>query len=171
MKKLQEKMRDKVKLLDEDNSDANVIDGGDVFLAKSANEIIEGSIEGQNSWVLDSAASMHICKDKSSFDTLYSHGEYGYIIVGNNDKLKVEGVRSIRLKLKNGVVRTFLNVKHVPSAGVNLISLEKLTSHGCKYVGVRKWCKLYKGKQLILQGEKDKKNMSLDWLFGVGNYQ
>jgi len=114
---------------------------------------------------------MHICKDKGSFDTLYSHGEYGYIIVGNNDKLKVEGVRSIRLKLKNGVVRTFLNVKHVPSAGVNLISLEKLTSHGCKYVGVRKWCKLYKGKQLILQGEKDKKNMSLDWLFGVGNYQ
>ena len=123
-----------MKLQDEDNSNANVIDGGDVLLAKSANEIVEGSIEGQNSWVLDSTASMHICKDKSSFDTLCSHGEYGYITVGNNDKLKVEGVRSVCLKLKNGRVKTFHNVKHVPGASINLISLAELTSHGYKYV-------------------------------------
>ena len=45
MKKLQEKLRDKVKLHDEDDSDANVIDGGDVLLAKYANESVEDSIQ------------------------------------------------------------------------------------------------------------------------------
>ena len=60
-------------------------------------------------------------------------------------------------------------MKHVPGVSVNLISLGVLTSHGYKYVGVRKWCKVYKGNQLILQGEKDKKKyLSLDWLLGAG---
>jgi len=95
--------------------------------------------------VLDSAASMHICKDKNSFDTLHSHGNYGYITIGNNEKLKVEGVGSVSLKLENNIVRTFHNVRHVPSASGNFNSLGELTSHGCKYVGVRKWCEVYKG--------------------------
>ena len=102
------------------------------------------NISCSDSWVLDSSASMHICKDKNSFDTLHSHGNYGYITVGNNEKLKVEGVRRVRLKLQTDAVRTFHKVKHVPSASVNLISLGELTSHGYKYVGVRKWCKVYK---------------------------
>ncbi|KAJ8451348.1 hypothetical protein Cgig2_014120 [Carnegiea gigantea] len=38
LKKLQEKIRGKAKLEDEDDSDANVIDRGDVLLAKSAQE-------------------------------------------------------------------------------------------------------------------------------------
>ncbi|KAJ8426843.1 hypothetical protein Cgig2_025248 [Carnegiea gigantea] len=143
-RKLQEKIRGKAKLEDEDDSYAYVIDGGDVFLAKSAQESVDDSIKGQNSWVLDSAASIHICKDKNSFDTLHSHGNYGYITVDNNEKLKVEGVGSVHLKLHNDVVRTFHNVKHVPSASVSLISLGKLTSYGYKYVGVRTWCKMYK---------------------------
>ena len=32
----------------EDDADANVIDGGDVFLANSANESVEDSIEGRS---------------------------------------------------------------------------------------------------------------------------
>ena len=101
--------------------------------------------------MLDSATSLHICKDKSSFETLHSHGDYGYIIVGNNEKLKVEGFGSVSLKLQNDVVRSFHNVKHGSSASVNLISLVELTSYGYKYVGVRKLCKVYTGNKLILQ--------------------
>ncbi|KAJ8452468.1 hypothetical protein Cgig2_000057 [Carnegiea gigantea] len=114
-------------LEDEDNLDANVIDRGDVFLAKSAKESVDDSIEDRNSWELDSAASMHIGKDDSSFDTLHSYRG------------------KIHLKLHNGEVRTFHNVKHVPSPNLKLFSLGELTSHGYKYVGVRKWCKVYKG--------------------------
>ncbi|KAJ8427904.1 LOW QUALITY PROTEIN: hypothetical protein Cgig2_012240 [Carnegiea gigantea] len=50
------------------------------------------------------------------------------------------------------IIVTFHNVKHVPSAGVNLISLGEITPHGYKYVVVHKWCKAHKG-------EKDKKNI------------
>ncbi|KAJ8443022.1 hypothetical protein Cgig2_028245 [Carnegiea gigantea] len=60
---------------------------------------------------------MHICKDKSSVDTLHCPGDYGYITVGNNAKLKVEDIRS----------------------------------------GFRRGNEL-KTLELILQGEKDKKN-------------
>jgi len=49
LRKLQEKMRGKAKLEDEEDSDANVIDEGDVFLAESAQERVHDSIEGQNS--------------------------------------------------------------------------------------------------------------------------
>ena len=94
--------------------------------------------------MLDSVASTHICEDKNSFDTLHSHREYGYTTVGNNDKLKVEGVGSVCLKFKNGVVRTLHNVKHVPGASVNLILLGELTSHGYKYVGVHNGAKCTK---------------------------
>ncbi|KAJ8449453.1 hypothetical protein Cgig2_002250 [Carnegiea gigantea] len=60
----------------------------------------DDSIEGQKSWVLDSATSMNICEDESSFDALHSHGDYGHITRGNNEKLKVKGVGSVRLKLQ-----------------------------------------------------------------------
>jgi len=42
-------MRGEVKLEDEDDSDASAIDEGDVFFAKTANESVEDSLEGQNS--------------------------------------------------------------------------------------------------------------------------
>ena len=81
---------------------------------------------------------------------MHSRGDYDYILVGNNEKLKVEGVGSVRLKLQNGVVIIFHNVMHIPSASVNLISLGELASHGYKHVGVCKWCKVYKGNRMIL---------------------
>ncbi|KAJ8421194.1 hypothetical protein Cgig2_025311 [Carnegiea gigantea] len=49
LKKLQEKMRGKAKLEDEDDSNANVIDGGDVFFTQSAKDRVDDSIDGQNS--------------------------------------------------------------------------------------------------------------------------
>ncbi|KAJ8432228.1 hypothetical protein Cgig2_024383 [Carnegiea gigantea] len=149
LKKSRKKIRGKANLEDEEDSDANMIDEGDVFLAKSVKERVDDSIKGQNSWVLDSAAFMHICKGKSSFDTLHSHGDCGYIIVGNIKKLKNNAIR-------------IHNVKYVPSASVDLISLGELTSHGYKYIGVHKLCKLYKGNRRFSKERK---------LFGVGNYR
>lgn len=159
LKKLQGRIKEKSKLVDEeDDSNTNVIDG-DVFMAVNTDEGGVDFAENQNSWVMDSAASVHICKDKALFSTLHTKGNFGNITVGNKEKLKVEGVGSVRLKLHNGVVQTFQNVRHVPAASVNLISLGELTSQGYRYFGVDKLCKVYKGNRLILQGEKDKKKI------------
>ena len=52
----------------------------------------------------------------------------------------------MRIKLYDGVIRTFLNMRFVPSAVVNMISMREMTSQGYKYVGSKWGCKVYKGR-------------------------
>lgn len=72
------------------NSLANV--GEDCYydmLLTTANDLVKD----HNSWVLNFATDMKICRDQSSFDTLREDRYFGYIHVGSNEKLKVEGKR------------------------------------------------------------------------------
>ena len=109
--------------------------------------------------MLDSTTNVHACKDQTMFTTLQKDGDFGYINVGKKLKLKVEGIGRVRLKLHNGKVWNIPNVNYMPTANVDIISLGKMTSHGYKYVGIEKTCKVYKGSRFILQGRKDKKNI------------
>ncbi|XP_020262570.1 uncharacterized protein LOC109838550 [Asparagus officinalis] len=58
--------------------------------------------DASNTWVLDSAASMHVGNKKNYINTLKTYEEFDDVIVGNNKKMKVEGVESVRLKLHTG---------------------------------------------------------------------
>lgn len=49
-------------------------------------------------------------------------------------ELSVVGVGTVRIKMYDGVVRTF-EVRHVPELRKNLISLSLLDSHGYRYSG------------------------------------
>ena len=49
--------------------------------------------------------------------------------------MMVEGIGSVRVKLHDGVIQTFSNVRFVPSAVVNMISMGNITLQGHKYVG------------------------------------
>ncbi|KAL6579885.1 hypothetical protein OROMI_007909 [Orobanche minor] len=147
--------------IDEEN--INAVDGdgdgdGDFFFTETI-VVADSTDEKKSEWVLDSAASVHICKDRAMFDTLQSEGQLGEIKVGNAQKVKIEGVGSVRFKLHDGTVKTALNVKYVPGATANLLSLGVLTSRGYRYVGRRQMCKVYKGKRLILQGRKGARNI------------
>ncbi|KAL6580308.1 hypothetical protein OROMI_008332 [Orobanche minor] len=147
------------KKIDEEN--INTVDGdgdGDFFFTETI-VVADSTDEKKSEWVLDYAASVHICKDRAMFDTLQSEGQLGEIKVGNAQKVKIEGVGSVRFKLHDGTVKTALNVKYVPGATSNLLSLGVLTSHGYRYVGRRQVCKVYKGKRLILQGRKGARNI------------
>ena len=101
-------------------------------------------------WVMDSAASKHICRDREMFDTLKINEEFGYIKLRNGGKMKVEGIWSMKMKLNDVVIRNFSNVRFVPSIVVNMISMGEMTSQGYKYVGSKWGCKVYKGKHLVL---------------------
>ena len=103
-------------------------DEDDVFLATN-DEI------AKIKWVMDSAASKHICRDREMFDTLKSDGEFGYFKLRNGGKLKVEGIGSVKMKLHDVAIRTFSNMRFVPSTVVNMISMGEMTSQGHKYVG------------------------------------
>lgn len=49
-------------------------------------------------------------------------------------------------------------MRYVPDY-VNLILLGELMSHGCWYVGIEKWCKVYCGASLVMQGNKAENNI------------
>jgi len=128
-----------------------VEDEDDVFLATN-DEI------AKIKWVMDSAASKHICRDREMFDTLKIDGEFNHFKLENDGKMKVEDIGSVRMKLHNGAIRTFSNVRFVSSAVVNMISMGEMKSQGYKYVGSKWGCKVYKGRNLVLRGEKNKDN-------------
>ena len=85
--------------------------------------------------------------------------EFDYVHTASKQKLKIEGGGRIRLKLHNGVVKTLTDVKFVPTAKANIISLGELASRGYKYVGDEDFCKVFRGDSLVLQGRKKGKNI------------
>ena len=138
---------------------AAVTDSDDdgLFLATCRDE----SHTYEKSWVLDSAASMHICNDKDRFDDLKEDESFGNIVVGNGNRVKIEGIGSVQLKLHYGGVKTLRNVRYVPSFSYNLISLGELASRGYKYIGNDDCCKVYKNGELVLQGKRNEKQLYL----------
>jgi len=110
-------------------------------------------------WVMDSASSKHICRYRKMFDTLKTSAEFGHFKLGNGGKMKVEGIRSVMMKLHDATIRTLSNVMFVSFAVVNIIFIGEMTSQGYKYVGLKWRCKVYKGRHLVLQGQKIKGNI------------
>ena len=100
-----------------------------------------------------------ICRDREMFGTLKIDGEFSHFKLGNSGKMKVEGIRSMRMKLHDGVIRTFSYVRFVPFVVVNMISMGEMTSQGYKYVGSKWGCKVYKGRHLMFRGQKNKGNI------------
>nr|GEV19032.1 retrovirus-related Pol polyprotein from transposon TNT 1-94 [Tanacetum cinerariifolium] len=142
-----------------DGGEMNVVDnGGDEFLMTetSMDEILR---EEKPKWVLDNAASSHICNDRAMFETLNEKGQFGEIKVGSKQMMKIEGVRSVRFKLHDGTVKTALNVKYVSGAARNILSLGVLMSRGYRYVGRKDTCKVYKRDQLVIRGRKIPNNL------------
>ena len=79
-------------------------------------------------------------------DTLKIDGEFSHFKLGNGEKMKAEGIGSVRMKLHDGVIWTFSNVRFVSSVVVNMISMRNMTLQGYKYVGSKWGCKVYKGR-------------------------
>ena len=95
------------------------------------------------------AASKHICKDEEMLDTLKIDGEFNHFKLENSRKIKVEGTRSVKMKLHDGTIQTFSNVRFVPSCVVNMILMWEITSQGTSMLAqstdvrctrVNTWC-------------------------------
>ena len=63
------------------------------------------------------------------------------------------------MKLHDDVIQTFSNVRFVTCVVVNMIYKREMTSQGYKYVGSKWGCKVYKGRHLVLRGQKNKGNI------------
>ena len=78
--------------------------------------------------VMDSAASKHICRDRA-FEILYTDEDLGNIVMRNDEKMKVQGVGIICLKLHDGTIKKAFNMRYIPeSSKINVLSLSVLAS-------------------------------------------
>ncbi|GKF32916.1 hypothetical protein Tco_0106116, partial [Tanacetum coccineum] len=94
----------------------------------------EKKVDGGEMNIVENASS-HICNDRAMFETLNENGQFGEIKVGSKQMTKIEGVGSVRFKFHDESVKTALNVKYVPGAAMNILSLGALTFRGYRYVG------------------------------------
>ncbi|KAG8489499.1 hypothetical protein CXB51_017516 [Gossypium anomalum] len=83
-------------------------------------------------WILDSSCTFHMSPNWDWFTT-YKIVPESVILMGNNASCKIAGVRTIKVRMFDGVVRTLSNVRHVPGLKRNLISLSTLDSKGYRY--------------------------------------
>jgi hypothetical protein len=89
--------------------------------------------ENSLTWILDSGATAHICHEKSAFNNL--EPQSGTTIeVASGDKIEVEGIGDIWIKVKDNNNETLKikieRVLYVPKASKNLMSIRSITRNG-----------------------------------------
>jgi hypothetical protein len=79
----------------------------------------------QPRWILDSAATSHICWDRSCFSSLRPHHE---MLDTAGDPVEAEGIGTVKLTLRGKFNHPLVlkNVYFAPRIGMNLISVPKL---------------------------------------------
>lgn len=80
--------------MDEGRDSANVVYDveNEMLLTHDVKEDVS-----RDKWVLDSSASIHVCREKAMFDTLQQGCDFGHINMGSD--LKVEGMANVQMRL------------------------------------------------------------------------
>jgi hypothetical protein len=74
--------------------------------------------------------------------------------MGNGISCRTIGIESIKIKMFDGIVRTLMDVSHVPQLKKNLISLGVLDSGGYKITGQDGTLKVCKGTLVVMKATK-----------------
>lgn len=104
-------------------------------------------------WILNWGCSFHMTPNQGWFDS-YKVIDGGKVLMGNNMACKVVGIGTVKVKLADGSIKTFSNVRHVPDLKRNLISLRMLDQPGCTFRGENGVLKISKGALQIMKGTR-----------------
>lgn len=78
----------------------------------------------QNSWWFDTSCSIHITNSLQGFQSRKRTSMEVYnVCIGNGNKVAIEFVGTVKLRLSTGYVLTLINVLYVPSMRRNLFSV------------------------------------------------
>src|SRR6266540_4373421 len=65
-------------------------------------------------WILDTAASFHICWHRDWFATYEPIKGAEFVRMGDDTPHPIVGIGSVQIKMFDGIVRTITDVRHVP---------------------------------------------------------
>ncbi|KAK9912957.1 hypothetical protein M0R45_036789 [Rubus argutus] len=108
-----------------------------------------------------------MCPNRNWFSS-YKSVKEGLVRSVGAQTYKVVGVRSIKIKVPNGLVKTLENVRHIPSLDRNLIALGTLDFEGHKIVGQDGNLKVVKGAFVVMKSKKVKGLYHLEGSFVRG---
>ena len=91
-----------------------------------------GCANNGDEWILDYAASFHICINRDWFIT-YDSVNGGSIKMGDVSPCQIIGIGSIQIEMHDGIIKTLTAARHIPDMRKNLISLSTPVGKGYKY--------------------------------------
>ena len=123
--------------------------------------VLDGCVDWDNTWMLDSACSHHYTSHREWFHTYDRSNKGGSVSLGDDHPCLVAGVGTIRVRMYDGVVRTLSNVKHVPELKKNLISLDYLEEQGYAFsCQSGSGClRITKGALVVMKGRRLSNNL------------
>ena len=122
---LEERCRHYKASKDEKNKAGDKSDNSDSASVASEKEVelllVSQGNNLSDAWILDSRCTYHMCPNREWFDT-YEPCDGGSVLMGNDAACKTIGMRTIKIRMADGVVRTLGGVRHIPSLKKNLTS-------------------------------------------------
>ena len=92
--------------------------------------------------MIDSGASIHTTS-RIEFFSSYKPGEFGVVRMGNDESVKIDGIRDV-----------YLDVRRVQDIHLNLISTSRVYDEGFCSTLKNGQCKLTKGSLVVAKGKK-----------------
>lgn len=108
-------------------------------------------VDSRKEWIIDSGCSFHMCPTRSRFET-YIELDGGHVIIDNNTSCKVLDIRTIRLKMFDGMEKLFQEVRYIPKLKRNLISLDVLDKVGYTVKTESRLLKVTMGSLTLMKG-------------------
>ncbi|RLM91194.1 hypothetical protein C2845_PM08G11360 [Panicum miliaceum] len=127
-------------------------DGNEVLVA------FAGCANSGDEWILDSAASFHICINRDWFIT-YDSVSGGSVKMGDDSPYQIVGIGSVQIKMHDGIIRTLTDVRHILDMRKNLISLSTLDGKGYKYSGGDGVLNVSKGSLIVMKADLKSANL------------
>jgi hypothetical protein len=112
---------------------------------------IQGEIQSTSSWILDSGASRHICKDNELFENLEKLDSKLSITFGDGKAITAEFQGNVVFETYTSRI-TLSEVLYVPQASFNLNTIPQATKMGAPARFDRGVCEISRRGKIILRG-------------------
>ena len=110
-----------------------------------------GNPSERDTWLIDSGASCHMTPHREWFCE-YEKYNGGYVYVGDDSPSCIIGRGRVKLKLKDGRIRTLLGVLHIPNLARNLIFVRNMDVADVNTVCGDGGCKMVLGSMVLMRG-------------------